>query len=219
MNKMLFVVVVAVLFVSACSDKDDASGKVTSSALDKAMETDLGAGIKDAASEAVDGARSMVADTANTVGDAASDAMEGASSMTTDAKTAVTDSVSNVVDGASNMVADAKTAVSESASSAMDSVSETASNAVAAVGGMADGGAAGQQVYKDSCQFCHAAGVAGAPKLGDKEAWAPRIALGLDALLASAINGKNVMPPRGACASCSDDDLKAAIEYMIGQSQ
>ncbi|MCG6900617.1 MAG: cytochrome c5 family protein [Gammaproteobacteria bacterium] len=77
----------------------------------------------------------------------------------------------------------------------------------------------GQQIYQASCQACHATGAAGAPKLGDKEAWAPRIATGMDALLSSAINGKNAMPPKGACMSCSDEDLKAAIEYMVSQSQ
>jgi len=77
----------------------------------------------------------------------------------------------------------------------------------------------GQKIYQTSCQACHATGAAGAPKLGDKEAWAPRIATGMDAMLASAINGKNAMPPKGACMSCTDDDLKAAIEYMVSQSQ
>ena len=77
----------------------------------------------------------------------------------------------------------------------------------------------GQKTYQTSCQACHATGAAGAPKLGDKEAWAPRIATGVDAMLAVAIKGKGAMPPKGACASCSDDDLKAAIEYMVSQSQ
>ena len=77
----------------------------------------------------------------------------------------------------------------------------------------------GQKTYQTSCQACHATGAAGAPKLGDKEAWAPRIATGVDAMLAVAIKGKGAMPPKGACASCSDDDLKAAIEYMVSESQ
>lgn len=84
---------------------------------------------------------------------------------------------------------------------------------------LADGGASGQQVYQNSCQSCHASGVAGSPKLGDKAAWAPRIATGMDAMLASAVNGKGIMPPKGACASCSNDDLKAAVEYMVSQSK
>ena len=77
----------------------------------------------------------------------------------------------------------------------------------------------GQKIYQASCQACHSTGAAGAPKLGDKEAWAPRIATGVDAMLAVAIQGKNAMPPKGACMSCSDADLKAAIEYMVSQSQ
>ncbi len=77
----------------------------------------------------------------------------------------------------------------------------------------------GEQIYKQSCQGCHATGAAGAPKLGDKAAWAPRIATGMDAMVASSINGKGVMPPKGTCMSCSDDDLKAAVEYMVNQSK
>ena len=77
----------------------------------------------------------------------------------------------------------------------------------------------GQKVYQAACQACHAAGVAGAPKLGDKEAWAPRIAKGEDALLASVNNGLNAMPPKGTCFACSDADLKAAIEYMVAESK
>lgn len=77
----------------------------------------------------------------------------------------------------------------------------------------------GQQVYQSTCQACHATGAAGAPKVGDKEAWAPRIAQGMDVLVANAISGKNAMPPKGACGSCSDDDIKSAIEYMVSQSQ
>jgi cytochrome c5 len=77
----------------------------------------------------------------------------------------------------------------------------------------------GQAIYQQSCQSCHAAGVAGAPKLGDKDAWAPRIAAGMDAIMSSVMNGKNAMPPKGACMSCSDEDLTAAVQYMVEQSQ
>ena len=76
-----------------------------------------------------------------------------------------------------------------------------------------------ETIYNTKCMACHATGVAGAPKVGDKEAWAPRIATGMDALLASATNGKNAMPPKGTCMDCSEDDLKAVIEYMTSKSQ
>lgn len=70
-------------------------------------------------------------------------------------------------------------------------------------------------VYTAKCAACHTTGAAGAPKLGDKAAWANRLGKGVDGLLATVISGKGAMPPRGACADCSDADLKAAIQYMI----
>ncbi len=64
-------------------------------------------------------------------------------------------------------------------------------------------------------------GISGSPKLGDKAAWEPRIAKGMDALMQSAIDGipGTAMPPRGTCATCSDADLKAAVEYMVAEAQ
>ena len=75
-------------------------------------------------------------------------------------------------------------------------------------------GASGEALYKQACAVCHAAGVAGAPKFGDKAAWAPRVALGLDGLTASAIKGKNAMPAKGG-TTASDADIKAAVQYML----
>ena len=82
----------------------------------------------------------------------------------------------------------------------------------------AAGPRSGEQVYNASCMACHAVGVANAPKLGDKAAWEPRAAKGVDGLLATAISGLNAMPPKGTCAACSDDELKGAIEYILSQS-
>jgi len=73
---------------------------------------------------------------------------------------------------------------------------------------------AGKKVYDMACMACHAAAVAGAPKLGDKAAWAPRLAAGIDGLTASVIKGKGAMPPKGGNASIPDADIKAAVEYM-----
>jgi cytochrome c5 len=75
----------------------------------------------------------------------------------------------------------------------------------------------GEAVYKKACTACHATGVAGAPLLGDKAAWEPRVGQGLDGLLAVAIAGKGAMPPRGSCPNCSDEDLRVAIVYMLAQ--
>lgn len=77
----------------------------------------------------------------------------------------------------------------------------------------------GQEVYQASCFACHGTGAAGAPKVGDAAAWGPRASKGIDGLMNSALNGLNAMPPRGTCGNCSDDDLKAAIEYMVENSK
>jgi cytochrome c5 len=69
-------------------------------------------------------------------------------------------------------------------------------------------------LYGQICAACHVAGLAGAPKFGDKAAWAPRLALGVDGLTASVIKGKNAMPPRGGSAG-SDAEIKAAVAYMV----
>jgi cytochrome c5 len=81
----------------------------------------------------------------------------------------------------------------------------------------APGARSGEQLYKTICITCHEAGVANAPKLGDKAAWAPRIALGLDGLLKSAIAGKNAMPPR-AGSNANDTELARAIVYMANKA-
>lgn len=73
----------------------------------------------------------------------------------------------------------------------------------------------GEKLYKQACAACHVAGVAGAPKFGDKAAWAPRIATGMDALVASVVAGKGIMPAKGGAASASDADLRAATQYMV----
>jgi len=77
----------------------------------------------------------------------------------------------------------------------------------------------GQQRYEKYCHVCHETGLAGAPKLGDKSDWAPRIAEGMDTLFEHALKGYKAMPPKGTCMDCSDDELKKAIEYMISKSK
>lgn len=79
--------------------------------------------------------------------------------------------------------------------------------------------AGGEQTYQSYCIACHAAGVAGAPKLGDKAAWVSRIAAGEEALTSTVISGKGAMPPKGACATCSDEDIRQAVQYMVEKSQ
>ena len=76
----------------------------------------------------------------------------------------------------------------------------------------------GKALYDKACFVCHAAGVAGAPKFGDKAAWAPYIAQGIDSMVKIAISGKGAMPPRGG-SSASDEEIHAAVQYMVEHAQ
>jgi len=77
----------------------------------------------------------------------------------------------------------------------------------------------GKKIYDASCVACHGAGVAGAPKFGDKAAWAPRIKTGMDALYTAVLKGKGVMPAKGGNPSLSDADVKAAVDYMVAAAK
>jgi cytochrome c5 len=77
----------------------------------------------------------------------------------------------------------------------------------------------GKAVYDQACSVCHAAGIAGAPKVGDKAAWAPRIAQGKDTLYTHAIGGIRGMPAKGGNASLADAEVKAAVDVMISQAK
>ena len=85
---------------------------------------------------------------------------------------------------------------------------------VVAAAAPAAAAAAVPALYTQACSVCHDAGIAGAPKFGDKAAWAPRLTAGVDGLTASAIKGKNAMPPRGGSQG-SDADIKAVVAYMV----
>jgi cytochrome c5 len=77
----------------------------------------------------------------------------------------------------------------------------------------------GEQTYTRFCFSCHAAGIAGAPRVGDANAWALRITRGQEALVTATIEGVPPgMPPRGLCSRCTDEELEAAVDYMISQS-
>ena len=81
----------------------------------------------------------------------------------------------------------------------------------------------GQQVYQTTCVACHDAGIAGAPKVGDKSQWAKHVAKGLDTLYASAVNGvqgsTGVMPPKGGNPGLSNAEVRAAVDYMVARSK
>ncbi len=80
---------------------------------------------------------------------------------------------------------------------------------------VASGPKDGATIFNTVCGACHNTGAAGAPKVDDKGAWAPRVAQGKEALYKSALNGKNAMPARGGAADLSDDEVKATVDYIL----
>ena len=96
---------------------------------------------------------------------------------------------------------------------------EECGEAAAAPAAASSGPRSGSEVYDAACMACHTTGAAGAPVIGNADQWAPRIDKGLDPLIDHASNGFNAMPAKGGCASCSDEEIVAAIEHIIDQSQ
>jgi cytochrome c5 len=94
-------------------------------------------------------------------------------------------------------------------------VAATAATPAAAAGGARSG----EQVFNAYCHVCHAAGLMGAPKVGDKASWAPHIAKGKSTLYSHAMSGFNAMPVKGTCADCTEAEIKAAVDYMTGKSE
>ncbi len=125
-----------------------------------------------------------------------------------------------VADAASAAPAAAPVAVAAASAAAPEApaavVATAAATATAPVAAAAGGVPA---LYAQVCQVCHTAGLAGAPKLGDKAAWAPRIAEAkdIDGLTVIAIKGKGAMPPKGGATTASDADIKAVVAYMVSQ--
>ena len=89
----------------------------------------------------------------------------------------------------------------------------------APAGGAAAGADAGKATFEKVCTACHGTGVLGAPKFGDKAAWAPRIAQGKDTLYNAALHGLRAMPAKGGNASLPDADVKAAVDYMVNAAK
>jgi cytochrome c5 len=79
--------------------------------------------------------------------------------------------------------------------------------------------ALGEKIYNENCVACHGEGIAGAPKLGDKAAWEEHIAEGMEHLVQTALKGEGAMPPRGGNPSLSDEEVRAAVAYMVERSR
>jgi len=181
---------------------------------------------KEAADTAAESAKETVANTADKAVDAAKDA---ASATVDKAKEVAAETVDKATEAASGAADAAKDKVAEITDSmtttdtATDAPSATEEAAAVAAAPAADSGK-GKEVYDSVCFACHAQGIAGSPKLGDKETWAPRIAKGMDTLYGNSINGftgesGSMMPAKGGRVDVADDDIKAAVDYMVAESQ
>lgn len=113
----------------------------------------------------------------------------------------------------------------QSPTASTGSVNDQAAAAIAALpsapapaSSSADNAQAGKALYTQVCQACHAAGVMGAPKFGNKADWAPRLKDSMDVVYNYALHGKGNMPPKGG-SSASDDDVKAAVDYMVSAAK
>ncbi|WP_240642655.1 c-type cytochrome [Pseudidiomarina mangrovi] len=109
----------------------------------------------------------------------------------------------------------------KSTSSLEDRIAPIGKVRVAGSSPQADAGAqqarSGDAVYNQFCAACHTSGVLNAPKLNNAADWEPRLAQGMDTVLRHAIEGYNAMPAKGTCGNCSDDEIQAAIDYMIAE--
>jgi cytochrome c5 len=115
--------------------------------------------------------------------------------------------------------APAATATATTAASASASAASAPSAGAPAATATASAGGEGKAVYDQTCHVCHATGLAGSPKFGDKAAWAPRIATGTDKLYNAALHGLNAMPPKGGNTSLTDAQVKAAVDYMVAAAK
>ncbi|MFZ6694018.1 c-type cytochrome [Undibacterium sp. SXout20W] len=80
-------------------------------------------------------------------------------------------------------------------------------------------GRSGATIFTLMCAECHTTGISGAPKISDKAAWTLRLKQEPDTLVQHALHGYKLMPSRGSCSSCSDAEIKAAVEYMIEKAK
>ena len=196
MKPFKLAVLCSVLAIAGCGDKQEAdtAKQETGSMIEQAKETARGAAdaAKDATAQAADQAKAAADATAKAAGDAASAAGDTAADM---------------------------------AQAGQEAAGDAAAAAAAAVAPAAGGAdlALGQTVYEGKCKACHGTGAAGSPKLDDKANWAPRIAQGMDTLVKHALEGfkgtVGYMPPKGGFATLTDDEVKAAVAYMVSQAK
>ena len=209
-------------------------------ACDNNSDTDIGSTTGDEKS-LLDKAGSLASDVSDAAGDVVSDMSKKASDSIDNAIDStvevVKDTADNVVEGAQEKTTAVMESAKESASNAVNTVKDAGENVVQDVTDKADTVIAsvtapdmatdnkeGETLFKNKCNACHGAGIAGSPKLGDKAAWVSRLAQGKALLVEHAIKGFRgkegyYMPPKGGSMDLSDDQIALVVEFMISRAQ
>lgn len=208
-------------FLTACDNSGDTNGE-GESLLDKAssLASDATNAAKNAGEEMV----GSLGDTLESAKSAATDAANGAVDSAKESAAAAVDtakeSVGTAVDGAMEASKEMASAAVEKSASVVAAVSTAGADTNTATNTATN---AGESTYKNSCNACHGTGVAGSPKIGDTAAWSARIAQGNAVLIDHAIKGyqgeKGYMPPKGGFMNLSDEQVSAAVLYMVSKAQ
>jgi len=154
------------------------------------------------------------------VAPALSSSVEEVKEVVAEAVDQATEATKEAVAEVASVGSEAADVVEKATNEAVEKVEEVVTEVAATVAGataVTTSNELGEQVFKKSCFACHGTGIPNIPKVGDKEAWAPRIAQGEAVLVEHATKGFNTMPPKGGNAALTDDELKAAVNYLVVQ--
>lgn len=199
-------------FLIACDSSNDTDNKGEVGLYDKASS--LTSDATDAAKDVSEGMASDLDSALASASDAADDAADRVKASTAAAADTAKESVDGVIDADKEMAA----ATGEKSASVIAAVSPAADSVVDSAKLNE-----GESVYKNNCNACHGTGVAGSPKLGDKAAWSARIAKGNAVLTEHALKGfqgeKGYMPAKGGFMNLSDEQVSAAVLYMVSKAQ
>lgn len=203
--------------LSGCGEKKEEAPKAEAPAAEqKPMEQAAAPAVEQAAPAAQAEPAPEAAPATNPM-TAMTDAANSAATAMGDAAKSAGDAATQAADATTQAVGDAAKATGDAVTQAADATTQAVGDTAAKVADAAGGAPDGEKIYKGLCFSCHDMGVAGAPKLGDKAAWAPRIATGMDALHASSLKGKNAMPAKGGNPALSDAEVQASVDWMVAQ--
>jgi len=216
MTRYLLVMGLFALLLGGCGKEEAPEEKAGTDAAQEAP-----AAIAEQAESAAESLGEVATEAEEAVSEEAQAAMDEAQTLAEEADAAVEEGVAEAEAAVEQGVAEAQSAAEEVAAEAEEAATAVADEASAAVEELSPAAGAdtarGKEVYDSTCFVCHGTGAAGAPVLGNKAAWEPRIAQGMEVLVSNSINGIRGMPPKGGSMNLSDEDMAAAVAYMVEQ--